>query len=153
MKGRKKRNLMSQIVSQLLVVVAASVFLLLGSLHGILTLRDLKNPRAFTPRDPELRKAMQQSSIGLHRTANLWDAWMGFNLTHSLGLILFGAAFVHVGVFEPTAFAQSPLLQACAVVVSAIYLIVSLKFFFSKPVIGSAIGLVCFALAAGLAYA
>jgi hypothetical protein len=140
-------------MSQIFIIVAASVFLLLGSLHGIFTLKDLKNPKAFTPRDPELRKAMQQSSIGLHRTINLWDAWMGFNLTHSLGLILFGAAFLHVGVFEPIAFAQSPLLQACAVVVSALYLVLSLKFFFSKPVIGSAIGLACFAIAAGLAYA
>lgn len=140
-------------MSQILVIVAASVFLLLGGAHGILTLKDLKNPKAFTPRDPELRKAMQQSSIGFHRTINLWDAWMGFNLSHSLGLILFGAAYLHVGVFEPIAFARSPLLQACAVVVSAIYLILSLKFWFSKPAIGSAIGLVCFALAASLAYA
>lgn len=140
-------------MSQILIIVAASVFMLLGAGHGVLTLKDLKNPKAFTPRDPELRKAMQQSSIGLHRTINLWDAWLGFNLTHSLGLILFGAAFLHVGVFEPIAFAQSPLLQACAVGVSAIYLVLSLKFFFSKPAIGSAIGLVCFALAAGLAHA
>lgn len=140
-------------MSQILIIVAASVFLLMGGGHGILTLKDLKNPKAFTPRDPELRKAMQQSSIGFHPTINLWDAWIGFNLTHSLGLILFGAAFLHVGVFEPLAFAQSPLLQTCAVVVSAIYLVLSLKFFFSKPVIGSAMGLVCFAIAAALAYA
>ncbi len=96
---------------------------------------------------------MQQSSIRLHRTINLWDAWLGFNLSHSLGVVLFGAAFLYVGVHEPIAFAQSWLLQACAVAVSAIYLILSLKFWFSKPAIGSAIGLVCFVMAAGLAYA
>lgn len=139
-------------MSQILIIVAASVFLLFGALHGILTLRDLKNPKAFTPRDPELRKAMQHSSIALHRTINLWDAWLGFNLSHSLGLILFGAAFLHVGVFEPIAFAKSPLLQACAVLVSAIYLILSLKFWFSRPAIGAAVGLVCFAIAVALAY-
>ncbi len=139
-------------MSQILIVAAASVFLLLGAMHGILTLRDLRDPKVFTPRDPELRKAMQQSSIRLHRTINLWDAWMGFNLTHSLGLVLFGAAYVYVGVFEPGAFAKSALLQACAVLVAGIYLILSLKFFFSKPVIGSAIGLGCFAIAAALAH-
>lgn len=61
-------------MSQIFIIVAASVFLLMGGAHGILTLRDLKNPKAFTPRDPELRKAMQQSSIRLHPTINLWNA-------------------------------------------------------------------------------
>ncbi len=140
-------------MSQILIIFASSIFLFLGGGHGILTLMDFKNPKSFTPRDPELRKAMQQSSIRLHPSINLWDAWMGFNLTHSLGIVLFGAAYLYVGVFEPIVFAQSLLLQSCAVIVSAIYLILSIKFFFSKPVIGSAIGLTCFVLAAGIAYA
>ena len=140
-------------MAQLLIIIAASPFLLMGAGHGILTLRDLKHPRAFTPRDPALRQAMQQSSIGLHPTINLWRAWLGFNLTHSLGLVLFGSAFLHVGIFEPTAFASSLLVQAVAVLVSAIYLVLSLAFFFSKPVISSTIGLVCFLVASGLAYA
>ena len=140
-------------MAQLLISIAASIFLLMGAGHGALTLRDLKHPRAFTPPDPALRQAMEQSSIRLHPSINLWRAWLGFNLTHSLGLILFGAAFLHVGIFEPNAFASSLLVQAVAVLVSAIYLVLSLKFFFFKPVIGSTIGLVCFLVAAGLAYA
>jgi hypothetical protein len=140
-------------MAQLLIIVAASVFLFMGLLHGALTLRDLTHPRAFTPKDPALRQAMQQSSIGLHPSINLWKAWLGFNLTHSLGLVLFGAAFLHVGIFEPEAFASSPLLQAVAVLVSAIYQVLSVMFFFSKPAINSAVGLACFLVAAGLGYA
>ncbi|MES2956563.1 MAG: hypothetical protein V4792_00175 [Pseudomonadota bacterium] len=139
-------------MAQPFIVIAASVFLALGTLHALLTLGDLRRPKAFTPPDPELRRAMQQSSIRLHSSVNLWDAWMGFNLTHSLGLVLFGAAFLHVGVFEPVAFAQSSLLQVCALLVSAIYLVLSLRFFFSKPAIGSAIGLFCFSLAVALSH-
>lgn len=140
-------------MSQLLIIFAASIFLALGSIHGIFTLRDLKHPRAFTPRDPELRQAMQHSGIALHPGVNLWDAWMGFNLTHSLGIILFGAAYLYVGIFETSAFEQSALLQACAITVSATYLILSLRFFFSRPAIGSAVAMTCFVLATGLAYA
>jgi hypothetical protein len=138
-------------MAQVLIVIGGSIFLLLGLGHGALTLRDLRDPRAFTPRDPELRRAMQQSSIAFHRTINLWKAWMGFNLSHSLGLVLFGGAFLYVGVFEPDAFAASPLLQGCAVAVSAIYLVLSLLFWFSKPAIGSALALACFVLAVLLA--
>lgn len=139
-------------MAQLLIIAGASVFLVLGALHGALTLRDLQHPRAFTPPDPALRLAMQQSSIRLHPAINLWRAWMGFNLTHSMSLVLFGGAFLHVGLFEPDAFASSLLFQTVAVVVSAIYLVVSLNFFFSRPVIGSTVGLVCFVVAAGLGY-
>jgi hypothetical protein len=139
-------------MARLLLVIAASMFLLMGALHGVLTLRDLRSPQTFTPPDPALREAMQQSSLRLHRSINLWSAWLGFNLTHSLGLVLFGGAFLYVGIFAPVVFASSLPLQAIAVLVSAIYLVLCLGFFFSTPAIGSAIGLVCFLAAAGLAY-
>jgi hypothetical protein len=90
---------------------------------------------------------MQQSSLALDRTINLWKAWMGFNFSHSLGLVLFGAGFVYVGLFAPAAFAASPLLQGCAVAVSAIYFVLALLFWFSKPAIGTGLGLACFVLA------
>ena len=139
-------------LAQLLVIVAASIFLLLGTLHGVVTLKDLSHPRAFTPNDPALREAMQRSGIRFHPRVNLWRAWLGFNLTHSLGIVVFGAAFLYVGVFAPKAFAASPLVQSAAVVVSALYFIVSLGFFFATPTIGAAAALVCFLAAAGLSY-
>lgn len=94
---------------------------------------------------------MQRSSIAIHPAANLWKVWMGFNLSHGLGLVLFGAGFLYVGVIEPAAFGASPLLQGCAVVVPAIYLVLSLLFWFSKPAIGTGLGLACFILAVLLA--
>ena len=139
-------------MTQILIIVAALPFLLFGAGHGVLTLRDLKHPRAFTPPDPALRQAMQQSNIRFHPSINLWKAWLGFNLTHSLGLVFFGAAFLRIGMFEPDTFASSPTIQVVAVLVSTIYLVLSLKYFFFKPVMGSAIGLVCFLAAAGLTY-
>jgi hypothetical protein len=140
-------------VIQLLIIIAALPFLLFGVGHGTLTLRDLRHPKAFTPPDATLRQAMQQSSIRFRRDINLWRAWLGFNLTHSLGLGVFGATFLYVGILAPSVFASSLLVQSFAVVVSAAYLVVSIKYFFLHPVIGSAIGLVCFLAAAGLAHA
>jgi hypothetical protein len=128
---------------QALVVVAAAIFLLLGTAHGVLTLRDLDQPRTFTPRDPALREAMQKSTIAFRRDVNLWKAWMGFNITHSLGLVLFGAALLYVGLLHPTLFAQSVWLQGFCVAVSAAYFVTSLNFFFSTPTIGTAIATAC----------
>ena len=138
---------------RLLLIIGASIFLLLGATHGVLTLRDLSNPRSFTPRDPELRAAMQESAIAFHPKVNLWQAWLGFNLTHSLGIILFGGAFLYIGIFHSVLFSQSPFLQGCSILVSAAYLVISLKFFFSTPAIGLGIAMACFVLATALSYA
>ena len=138
---------------QLLIIVGSSIFVLLGIIHAVLTFQDIGNPRNFTPPDAELRAAMQQSAIAFHPKVNLWQAWLGFNFSHSLGLVMFGGAFLYVGIFHPLLFSQSRLLQGCSILVSAVYLVLSLKFWFSKPAIGIGISLVCFILAAVLSYA
>ena len=140
-------------VVQLLLIVGSGIFVLLGAAHGVLTLQDLGNPRNFTPRDAELRTAMQQSSVAFHPKINLWQAWMGFNLSHSLGLVMFGGTFLYVGVFHSLLFSQSPLLQGCSILIPAAYLAMSLKFWFSKPAIYTGISMGCFILASALSCA
>jgi hypothetical protein len=49
-------------------------------------------------------------------------------------------------------FTSSLPVQLFALVVSAAYFATSIKYFFVHPVIGSAIGMVCFLAAAGLAH-
>ena len=139
-------------MTQLLIVIASIPFLLFGVGHGVITLRDLRHPRAFTPPDATLRQAMQQSSMRFRRDVNLWKAWLGFNLTHSLGLAVFGAVFLYVGILAPDTFASSVLVQVFAVAVSASYFIASITYYFVHPVIGSGVGAVCFLAAAALAH-
>jgi hypothetical protein len=137
-------------IAQILVILGASIFLILGVLHGVLTLQDLRDPRTFTPPDIALREAMQESSIAIHPHTNLWQAWLGFNLSHSLGLVMFGGTFLAIGLFYFSSFTQILWLQSCAMLISTAYLMMSLKFWFSKPAIGSGIGLTCFIVASGL---
>lgn len=137
---------------RLLLFIGALPFLLLGAAHGALLLRDLRDPRAFTPPDPALRQAMERSGVRLHPAINLWRAWLGFNLTHSLGLVLFGGAFTYVAARAPSAFAASPFVQAAAVTTAALYVAISRAFFFPRPAVGSAVGLAGFIGATVLAH-
>jgi hypothetical protein len=139
-----------EVIAQALVIAGASIFLSSGILHGALTLQDLSHPRTFTPPGVALRQAMQESSIAIHPQTNLWKAWLGFNLSHSLGLVMFGGTFLAIGTFYFTTFAQVPLLQGCALSISALYLLLSINFWFSKPAMGSGLALTCFAIASGL---
>jgi len=137
---------------QILVVFGSSIFLLLGVVHTVLTFQDLGKPRNFTPRDANLRAAMEQSAVALHPKLNLWKAWLGFHFSHSLGLAMFGSVFLYIGIFYPVLFSQSPLLQGCSVLISAAYVVLSVKFWFSKPAIYTGISVSCFILASLLSY-
>jgi hypothetical protein len=140
------------IVARALVIVGATIFLSLGIIHGVLTLRDLRDPRTFTPPDKVLRQAMQESSIAIHPHTNLWQAWLGFNLSHSLGLMMFGGTFFAIGLFYFQVFAHSYWLQCCAIAIATAYLVMSIEFWFSKPTIAASIALTCFVLASGLLF-
>lgn len=137
---------------QILIVFGSSIFLLLGVVHTVLTFQDLSKPRNFTPRDANLRAAMEQSAVALHPKLNLWKAWLGFHFSHSLGLAMFGGVFLYIGIFYPVLFSQSPLLQGCSILISAAYVVLSVKFWFSKPAIYTGVSVSCFILASLLSY-
>ncbi len=141
-------------MAQALLIVGAGIFLLLGMIHAILTLRDLSNPRTFIPTDTAVRTAMQASKLAIAPNAktNLWKAWLGFNLSHSLGILLFGGELLGIGLFEFTLFAHSPLIQSVTLLVSAVYFVMSVCFWFSRPAIGSAAALLCFLIATVLSH-
>jgi hypothetical protein len=130
-------------MAQILLSVGASIFLVLGTLHGLLLLRDLVRPRAFTPTDESVRLAMQRASIALSPRANLWQAWLGFNLSHSLGAVLFGGGLLCLAWAHFAVFTQSIALQCVSVVVAAIYLVLSIRFWFWGPALGSGVALAC----------
>jgi hypothetical protein len=138
------------LAAQFLEIMGAAIFLISGVFHGVMTLQDLINPRTFTPPDQSLRQAMQESSIEIDPQTNLWKAWLGFNLSHSLGLVMFGGTFVVIGIFWFPIFSDSYWLQTCALCIAVAYLILSLKFWFSKPVIGSGFALTCLVISVGL---
>ncbi len=129
---------------EVLLAIGGGIFLVLGSLHGVLTLRDLSHPRAFTPTDSAVREAMQGARLALNPRANLWKAWLGFNLSHSLGVALFGGVVLVIAVFHIGFFTDNPIVQVAFVVIAAAYLVLSMFFWFWGPAVGSALSLLCF---------
>jgi hypothetical protein len=72
----------------ILLILGSSVFGVLGGLHAIYTLLDLSNPRRLVPVDPSVMHAMANSALRLSRGGtDMWGAWIGFNFSHSLGLL------------------------------------------------------------------
>jgi hypothetical protein len=82
----------------ILLILGGAVFLVLGCLHTAYTLLDLHDPRYLVPDDPSVAHAMANSVLRLSggRT-DMWRAWIGFNFSHSLGVLLLGVLAVWAG--------------------------------------------------------
>lgn len=129
----------------ILLILGGGVFGVLGALHAIYTLLDLRNPRRLVPADPSVAQAMANSAVRLSGGGtDMWRAWIGFNFTHSIGVLLFAALAVWAGARInrlPAGIMPALTLIGC------VYLVVALRYFFRSPAIGIAIGTGCFAAA------
>ncbi len=129
-------------------LAGAALFGLLGVAHAVLTLRDLHVPRSFTPTDENLRRAMAEAPLRLAPQTTIWNAWLGFNLSHSLGLLIFATVFGGLALRDFGMVAENLFLRLGAVVVGAIYLVLALRFWFWVPAAFSAVGTLCFVVSA-----
>jgi len=129
----------------ILLILGGTVFGVLGGLHAIYTLLDLRKPRRLVPVDPAVAHAMANSAVRLSGGAmDMWRAWIGFNFTHSLGVLLLAALAIWAGL----RIRMLPVgIVAALTVIGCIYLAIALRYFYRAPAIGVAIGTGCFAAA------
>ncbi len=134
-------------MSTLLYALGGAIFMLLGVLHGAYTLADIRHPRRLVPADAEVMAAMRGTGVRLARGSpiTMWQAWVGFNLSHSLGAIVFGAAAAVWSLWPASAPAGLALLPAG---VAALYGTIGWRCWFWIPNTGIAIATLCLAVAA-----
>ncbi|HEV7608951.1 MAG TPA: hypothetical protein VGO61_16530 [Steroidobacteraceae bacterium] len=127
----------------ILLCVAGIIYGLLGALHALYTLLDIRDPRRIVPDDPLVLTAMRESKIRLTRgESTVWEGWVGFNLSHSLGALMFAAAcFIVAACFRIFAFSPWALFALAAV--SALYLLLAVQYWFRIPIVGTAISTAC----------
>jgi hypothetical protein len=83
---------------------------------------------------------MASTGVSLSRgRTNMWDAWLGFNLSHGLGAFIFGLICVGGGVFARK-LALPKVTLLIPVLVGAIYFLLAIRFWFRVPAVGIAIG-------------
>jgi hypothetical protein len=130
----------------ILLILGGTAFGVLGALHAIYTLLDLRNPRRLVPVDPTVAHAMANSALRLSggRT-DMWRAWVGFNFSHSLGVLLVGA----LGVWAGCRVKMLPvgIIMPALTGIGCAYEVLALLYWFRIPAIGVAVGTACFAAA------
>jgi hypothetical protein len=131
------------LIAKLLMVFSAGIIFLLGAMHLLYTF----SGNLLTPRDPALQISMTQISPVITRQTTMWRAWIGFNASHSMGLLLFGLVFGFLAVSHADLLFQSPFLLAVGLAMLIGFVLLSKLYFFRSPLIGVSIALVCYVAA------
>ncbi len=137
-------------LSRYLFLLGALPFVVLGIAHALATPLTPDESKGLSPRDPAYGRSMAEQTVLLTGRTNLWLAWVGFNLSHSLGAVAFGLAMTLVGRTPATFAANWQTFVPFAIVVSGAYLAVGLRCWFRTPIVGIIASSVCFVLAGAM---
>lgn len=133
--------------------VAGSILpITFGLLHAALAVSDAFAPRHFTPSDDAARLSMRSTGVVLVERADLpghrpslWDTWIGFNISHGLGV---GGIGLIVAIAALSGdLATVPWLLPLAVLWAALWVGVAVRFWFLGPVLITISALVCWGIA------
>jgi hypothetical protein len=128
------------LVAKLLMVLSAGIVLTLGVAHLVYTFWGSN----LTPRDPALQATMSQVAPVITKETTMWRCWVGFNATHSMGLILFGLVFGFLALAHGELLFQSPFLLVTGLAMLGGLVVLSRVYFFSAPLAGMSVALVCY---------
>lgn len=128
----------------LLVAASGAIVAAFGALHALFTFRG----RRLLPRDDALRTRMQEISPVITRETTMWQAWLGFNASHGLGLVLFGVLYAYLALAQPVLLFGSAFLLALGLAALGAWLVLAKLYFFSVPLRGVVLATVLYVLGA-----
>lgn len=129
------------------LVLGAIPFLLLGLLHIILILLDIKRPGALSPDDKHVRIAMHYTRLRISSKTTMWKAWTGLNLSHGAAVTIFGLWTMLMSLFRFDAFLYYRFLPPLIIFAGLYYGWLAIKYWFKFPAILVSLGVGCFGAA------
>jgi len=82
----------------------------------------------------------------------MWDAWIGFNGSHSLGAIIIAVFYILLATTHMEVIRETKSFSLLAVLIGISYLVLAIKYWFRIPLIGILIATICFVLSAVMIY-
>jgi hypothetical protein len=131
-------------MEQILIIVRASIFGVFGAVHLLYTFFTNK----FEAYDSSVTEAMKKTSLMLTKETTVWDAWVGFNASHSFGEMLVAGIYIPLAIYHFEIIQQSVWFSILPVIIGLSYLVLAKKYWFKIPFYSILISAVCFLLAA-----
>ncbi len=125
-------------LAALLVATSGAIVAAFGALHTLFTFRG----RRLLPRDDALRMRMEEVSPVITRETTMWRAWLGFNASNGLGLVLFGVLYADLALAHAALLFGSAFLLTVGFGALCAWLVLAKLYFFSVPRRGVALATV-----------
>ena len=127
-------------ISKILFCLASFVIVAMGLAHFVYTFHGNK----LQPVDANTIQQMKSGRLRITNETSVWKAWIGFNASHSMGAILFGALFSYLSLKHFTVVRESYFLQLVGVIFLGGFVLLARKYWFSVPYRGSLLAFVLF---------
>jgi len=134
------------VAARMFMLLSAGVVLTLGIIHLVYTFSGTK----LMPRDPSLQVSMSLTTPVITKETTMWRCWVGFNATHSIGLILFGLVFGYLALAQPRVVFESWFLLTTGMATLAALAVLSRMYFFNAPLLGISIASICYVVSVAL---
>lgn len=135
-----------------MIAAGGLLFFILGALHLRMTVADLKAPKIFAPAKPGLLDELQNTRMNFRKDLkSFWRTYMGFHVSHSVGLLFYGSAVIYCALARPDIFADY-IARIGVVAFGASYALMSRSFFFIIPLVGTLIGVTLIAVGMAMLY-
>ena len=126
--------------SRILMTASAGILLVLGIVHLIYTF----SGSGLLPRDATLQATLNQAPLSITKETTVRRAWTGFNASHGMGLIFFGLIYGFLALYHTELLFDSAYLLAVGFAVLTGFCVLAKLYWFSVPLVGLLISLVCY---------
>jgi hypothetical protein len=134
-------------ISRILIASSAAIILFFGGLHLAYTFFTDQ----LTPVEGQLETAMKHVRPRISGGTTMWKVWVGFNISHSMGLMLFGLIYGYMTVYQWEVLHRSYFLSGLGLLVLVGYVVLARVFWFKDPLIGVSVATLLYV--AGFIYA
>jgi hypothetical protein len=131
------------------MTAGVSIVGLMGFGHLLLTFFGPK----LRPRDGALQAAMRNTAPVITTQTDIWKMWIGFNVSHSMGAMLFALVYGYLAMASGDLLFQSVFLQIVGLGMLAGFVVLARLYWFITPLIGSSVALLLYIVSLALAWA
>ncbi len=135
-------------IALFLIGLSAAILLTLGSIHLAYTFLTGK----FRPRDPSLEARLKEVSPVITKQTTMWKAWVGFNASHSLGAMLFGAIYLYLVSAQGQLLLGSFFLCGLGLAFLRAYLALAKLYWFNVPLAGVSLAALSYVIGLSLGW-
>jgi hypothetical protein len=111
---------------------------------------DTVRPTYFAPRDDgSLKPAMERTQMRFagRSAPTMWNSWLGFNISHGLGVFTFGLLCLLLATYDFGIVERVDAIRPLAIAFAGTYFVIALRFWFWGPVLLTAVATTCFTVA------